>query len=271
MITRKITFFSVLTAAILLLGHAKAGSAAVIDLAKYDLSNATFTEATDPAVPGNLVSGSGKLGTWAASTTGTGVTASVLDAAPLIKQYVPAESGQTRGSVISSTGGNPAPGMFIRSTLTSSTLADAVSNGSYLTITVQATSGLDALKITEFKFDYALQKSDGGNLNGTATLRSSADGFTSNLGTTTLQQTTNNTFAWSVNTYAITAPALQNITGPVEFRLYFHDDRSDYPSIHRLDNFIVRGELIPIPEPAGLSLMGLASVLLLRRSKLARQ
>lgn len=257
------TSFAVLTAAILLWGHVKAASAAVIDLAKYDLSTPTFN--ADPATPPSPFTGL-KLGTWNASATGPGVTASVLDAAPSIKQYV-FDSPNYRGNVIPSGIGNPGDGMFVRSTLTPSTPALAVSNGSYLTITVQATSGLDALKITEFKFDYALQESEGGSLTGTATLRSSADGFTSDLGTSTLTQSTNATSAWSVNTYAITAPALQNVSGPVEFRLYFNDNLEIASSIHRLDNFIVRGEVIPIPEPGSLVLIGLAGGLLLSRRR----
>ncbi len=256
--------------ALMLSGHV---TAAPVDLVTYNFAPSTFNE--DPAVPPSpFVANSAKLGTFDPSAVTTGVSAGLLDFGATIKVYVqdPTTSNQYRGAAIPSATGVPQDGVFVRAATTPTNLSDALT-GSYLNLTLQATGAGEALKITEFSFDYTVVRTTGTTqIDGTVTLRSNVDGFTSNLGTTS-KSSNSSTVVWgSTITYAITDPSLQQVAGPVEFRLYFHDNMNVVPNIHRLDNVKVRGEIVPIPEPTSIGLMLAAGAMTLvrRRSEAKR-
>jgi hypothetical protein len=62
---------------------------------------------------------------------------------------------------------------------------------------------------------------------------------------------------------------LTDVTVPIEFRIYGYapNDRFTANRAMNFDNIIVNGTVMPIPEPAGLTLLGLGSALLLTRRR----
>jgi len=61
------------------------------------------------------------------------------------------------------------------------------------------------------------------------------------------------------------------VTVPIEFRIYSFAPNDNFRADRAMnfDNILVNGTVMPIPEPAGLSLVGLGSAFLLTRRRRA--
>ena len=84
------------------------------------------------------------------------------------------------------------------------------------------------------------------DMSATATLRSSADGFTRDLASQTVLGTgSTNTFSVLSNQW--TEAALSGVFNPVEFRLYFTDTSDSSSDILRLDDLVFLGYATNLP------------------------
>jgi hypothetical protein len=188
---------------------------------------------------------------------------------------------------------------FIRSYMLPAT-APTSSSTQYLSFTLTPASGY-ALNLTDFKIDlaasggttpstYAAAPNRAGSFNFGWNLRSSLDGYASNIGTTlqiASQLGTNSLIdtPFYKHTLLLTAPSFQNIGSAVTFRLYPYVvsttlfSNGSFPSaaaptqlpgaytgVARFDNLELNGAIVAIPEPLTASvLVTLAGVCLLRR------
>ena len=165
---------------------------------------------------------------------------------------------QTAGvdnSTFDLTRGNPAPSIAIASTFTDGTTqTQAIAAHDFFTFTISPVVGF-SYSFTNLSFDYAAYSS-------TATLptenffvRTSADGFTTNLSAAvTSASATFATASINLSSFA----SLQNVTGPVEFRIYVYDGTTNAERGALLDNVVVTA----VPEPSTYAMMGLGAALL---------
>ena len=164
-----------------------------------------------------------------------------------------------------STAGNA----FFRSSSLTTSESGAVAGNDYFSFALTPTSG--GLTFTSLTFDL------GGNLAGSpavapftsfAFVRTSLDGFASNVGSVESFDATTAASAFANKTVNFSGALFQNVTQPVEFRVYIYSSIDGFnqtanDSIVRLDNV----ELSAIPEPSAwiLSLAGAVGLLGLRR------
>lgn len=174
---------------------------------------------------------------------------------------------QTAGvdnSTIDLNHGNPAPAIFIDSTFTDGTTQSAaVTANDFFTFTISPASGF-TFSLSSLSFDYA-------NTSTTTTfptenffVRSSADNFSANLaGAVTAAAGSNGTFASTTITLSGNS-ALQNLSSPIEFRIYVYDGTNTSGRGALLDNVTLNGTtLAAVPEPSTwVSFLGGAGVLL---------
>jgi hypothetical protein len=119
-------------------------------------------------------------------------------------------------------------------------VAQAVSNNSYFTFAVSPNSG-NSLSLNFLSLS-ARDSSTPSTVS--IFLRSSLDGFTNNIGT--VQAVTTGFPTFSTYNFNLTAPAYQNITSNVTFRVYGYDANG---VAFDVDNVTLDGVVIPTPVP----------------------
>lgn len=140
-----------------------------------------------------------------------------------------------------------------------SNLADAIATGDYISFTVGSTSA-SPFSISDISFTYSAGNNSGFILS--SHLLTSATGFSASdsLVTTEFVGVDGST---PVSIDVSGNPALQNLVGPVEVRVYFSDSTFSAAPDHRVDDIIIEG----IPEPSTLALLGLSGLLIARRRR----
>jgi hypothetical protein len=219
-------------------------------------------------------------GTTTEATATTSVTASSVDTEPNSNAGL-FSAGQALIGMTSeatprtrtglSTGvGNPVPSFFGRASAMPSTEADAVSGHSYVTFSVAPASGYK-LNLASLTFEGA--RSATTNYLGGWAVRSSLDSYASNIATGTFNSPNNTNFR--TLTAALTGSQYQDLAGEVTFRIYLYDwgTAADNPDNSlRIDNVILNGEAVLIPEPGAAASVatGVAATLLCRRRRAAK-
>ncbi len=163
--------------------------------------------------------------------------------------------------------------VFARSDTTAGNAGDAVTLGSYFSFTVTPDAGYH-LQLDRLEFDTAYYRA-AGSTSGSAEagffVRSSLDGFGANIGDTMIQAyqnvETQPDVIWSFREVSLADAAFQNITDPVEFRIYVYDDSTDVNRTPRLDNVVLHGLVVPEPGAWLLLLSAAACGLLVRRRR----
>ena len=231
-----------MTKAIALFLAAFIGAASYVSadvLAQYDFTLGTLSSDSDPN------SSAGSFG------TGTGITGSLQT---------------TQGS----TAGNPSFGTPL-SDIDAATTSAAITNSEYFTFTITPESGFTfTLDSISFSYQVGITGTTG-TQNVTFALFSSATGFSiaNQISAFTYTEdsdgnvSTGSTDAF-VNTGTITLPAatFANI-GATEFRIYVSDGGSTSTSLFaKVDNVILNGTTVAIPEPSTYAMMGLGAALL---------
>lgn len=165
------------------------------------------------------------------------------------------------------TRGNSAPSLAVVSTvIDGSTQAAAVTAGDYFTFTITPTTGT-TLNLSSLTFDYANYTNDGTFPTETFFARSNQDSFAANLASA-VTATTGSAGVFATATITLGA-AFQNLTTPVEFRIYLSDGTNDADRGALIDNVVLNGTAIP--EPSTWAMLGVGSILLLAGQKLRRR
>lgn len=136
--------------------------------------------------------------------------------------------------------GNPLPSISPDLGTTANTQALALSGNDYFTFTITPAGGFQ-LNLTSITFDSAVF----GNITATFFVRSSVDNFTTDLGTVTTSSTT-----FTNTNISLTGAPFQNVTTSLSFRLYVFDNQDNGNRGGLLDNIVLNGVTILIPEPA---------------------
>lgn len=158
---------------------------------------------------------------------------------------------------------------YVRTVATAANEADSFANDQFFSFTIAPEAGL-TLNLSTFSFGMSPTQPGAYPFNGSTFVRSSIDGYTATLDTFTKAATVST--ALTTRSIDLSAAAYQNLTGPVTFRIYFHDD-SDIPTststavVNRIDNVIFSGEAVPEPSSAALlALLGGAGAFVRRRA-----
>jgi hypothetical protein len=156
---------------------------------------------------------------------------------------------------------------YAQSRGTTASEALAVAADDYWSFTVTPNVGF-TLDLTTLTFDTIHNATAGnGDQDTNATMsvfvRSSIDGYASNIGSTFTQAWDTTTTDRSID---LSAPAFQDIDTATTFRFYIFDSGVDTASNGlRLDNVVLNG--VVVPEPSSAILLGFGSLMLLRRRR----
>lgn len=176
--------------------------------------------------------------------------------------------GFSGGTGMSTSGGDPAPAPFIRSSVT--TEAVGTSSSDYVSLTVNPAVGFQ-LNLTSLSFDFSFESQGGVTVPAKSmnvVLRSSIDGYAANIGSANSKAATASV-SFVNGSFSLNTSGFQSLSGPVEFRLYLTDDSTLASDVVRLDNLMLNGTVDAIPEPSGMILgtLGLAGMVWKRRRK----
>ncbi len=151
-------------------------------------------------------------------------------------------------------------------------LAGAITDDDYLTFTIDVAPGyeMDVTSLT-LQQGYSYNASYTGKWL-TADLLTSVGGFTSVDGVSsitsyaTTPQSGSAVYyqSWTIDS-EFSGVEFQGLTGSTEFRFYLTDNTNSADIIHRMDDIVLNGTVIP--EPATLCLLGLGSLVALKRKK----
>jgi len=190
------------------------------------------------------------------------------------------------GTVGTDSGFSAAGNAFVRANATQSTQAGAITEADYFEFTLTPQAGFE-VDLTSFSLTVGNQTSTALSFTSSYFVRTSLDGYASNIaitstgGTTTSlggvasRSTTSNSTAVSDSVvFNVAGSQYQNLTTPVTFRIYLYDTGSgaapdSSQSISRFDNVQVSGNVSAVPEPDTclLGLVGGALVLSVRRKR----
>ncbi len=178
--------------------------------------------------------------------------------------------GLTTGSLFDLTRGNPAPSLAIVSTeIDGSTQAAAIAANDYITFTLTPLTGF-VLNLSSLSFDYANYSNDGTFPAEGFGLRSSVDNFSANIGAAVIANA-NSAGAFATSTLSLSGAAFQNLSGAVEFRLYFADATTDADRGALVDNIVINGTSALVPEPAIYMLFGVGALICVQRFRRPKQ
>jgi hypothetical protein len=173
-------------------------------------------------------------------------------------------------SSVDATRGNVPPSLAVFSDdITGTSNTTSVTANEYVTFTLTPNSG-QSFSLTNLNLDAANFTNDATFSAESFFLRSSANAFASNIGSTqNILAGSNGTFA-NFN-FDLSGASFQNQTSAIEFRIYFQDTVNDPDRGILLDNIVINGTTATsaVPEPATWMLMGVG--LLLGAQRLRRK
>lgn len=184
-------------------------------------------------------------------TVGAGITATDTN--------VTGQAGRAFGAVLQNSPG-----------INGTTEAGAITANDYISFTITPVAGYQ-LNLTSLQFAYLVLGAD--NAVQESTYRVYADvpgfGFTSGNSVGSAVGAINQTTYSTTPAFSLANSAFQNITTSTEFRIYISDRTSNSASVFAsLDNVVLSGNSVLIPEPSSLMLVGASGFLvLLRRRK----
>jgi hypothetical protein len=131
--------------------------------------------------------------------------------------------------------------LYLKASATTNSIAEAIAANDYFSFTLAPTIGY-YLNLSGLSAKVRSQA--GTNNSVTYTMRSSLDGFGSDLAAfTTLGNSTN----WDTLTNVLSVAAFTNLTASVEFRLYVHGDTQSAADFLRVDDVVLIGTTTPLP------------------------
>lgn len=170
-------------------------------------------------------------------------------------------------SAVSSASGNA----YMRAHNTPNSSSPAGTNFYHeFSITIDGLGAGETLNLTSFDFDYFATQISGQFFTG---IYSNVVGYTGTgdkLGTTNI--TGNAGRSISLGLTSANAVAGSSFTGLtngeiIEFRVVFGDNVSGNQRLHRVDNIVVNGDVVAVPEPSAALLGGLGLLALARRKR----
>ncbi len=178
-----------------------------------------------------------------------------------IASSVTAGSAFTSAAAANTTYGNPTPSLAVDSTLTTATTqAAAVTANQYFSFTLTPNAGVP-LNLSTLAFDYANYSTDGTYPTENFFVRTNVDNFAANTAAA-VASTAASAGAFATATVSLNGAAFQNLTTPIEFRIYIYDNTTQTTRGAVVDNIT----LTNVPEPAthALLMVGLCFVFVVR-------
>ncbi|GEM_PF-6273852 len=224
---------------------------------RFDTASTDYESATVPAAPTALLATYDFTGASRTPTTDSHVVGSAFDGGP---------GFQTVGvdnSTIDALHGNAAPSVAIDATFTDGTTqGQALTANDFYTFSISPVAGY-SFSLSSLSFDYANYGPGIGSFPAeNFFVRTSADGFNANLaGAVTAGATTNGTFA-NASISLSAKPELQNVSGPLEIRIYIYDNTTTAGRGALLDNITLNGTFALVPEPSTYALTALGALML---------
>lgn len=194
----------------------------------------------------------------------TGSSRNSTDSDPLTSASAITDVGFA--NTVDATRGNPSPSLTVDASNTDSSVTAAATAGNYIHFTLAPNSGA-SFSLTSLTLDAAVW-SNTTFVNENFAVRSSIDGFSANIGGVQSIAGTSNG-AITPFSFDLSGAGFQNLSAPIEFRIYSADSSSTSGKGILYDNIILNGTTTGVPEPATWMLMGVG--LLLGAQRLRRK
>ena len=180
----------------------------------------------------------------------------------------------TEGAGIGGSGGySTAQNLYTEGTITGADLDGEVTGLRYHSFTIDVASGFQ-MDLTSLTLDagYSMSATDFGGKIMTQSLLTSVGGFSgaavvgSISSDLTAYPGSSATMVYKPWVIDLNDAAFQGLTGSTEFRFYMTDNSSK-PGRHRMDDFVLNGEISAVPEPSCAALLGLGGFSLIMRRR----
>lgn len=163
--------------------------------------------------------------------------------------------------------------IYTRGTALTTSEAAAITDGDYYAFTLTPSAGM-RLNLTNLTFvTDATQGVTGLTYTANFVVRSSLDGYSSNIAAFSDGPSTSNASVFTQQTIDLSGAAFQNVATPITFRIYLYHtgaDATNTQAITRSDTYVLNGTVSAVPEPSTAMLAGAGLALVgLRRRKVA--
>lgn len=161
--------------------------------------------------------------------------------------------------------------IFTRGTSLTTSEASAITDGDYYAFTLTPSAGM-YLNLTNLTFlTDATQGAAGITYTANFVVRSSLDGYSSNIATISDGPSSSSTSDYTQQTINLSGAAFQNVATPITFRIYLYHtgpSATNSQAITRSDTYVLNGTVSAVPEPSTAALAGAGLALVgLRRRK----
>ena len=207
---------------------------------------------------------------YSATTTAPDLNAGDLEIGALGDEFgvYGTDHGISSGTTMPSTppASPSVPTHYITGVVTTTTQVAAITANDYVSFGISPASGFK-INLQSFTVDFTVNGNTSGTNTGSIFLRSSVDGFASDVGNIgALTYFGNNLANNPYNRHTVDLSTFADVEGAITFRLYVYQTGKG-GNVTRFDNLTLNGDVTAVPEPSTGAVAAFGMLLLLNRRR----